>query len=249
MHRLEFDDHHPRVDLGRAQVGVPGQRLDEAHIGAVLQHVRGAGVTEQMARAVQRPGQLHPLQPRAVDRLLDDPRELLAGQLQALLREEQRMLAAALVGPHLVAIPGKPGQRPVPNRHHAVLFALALPDLHRAALGVDVGHVQRNQLGATHAGAVQRLEDRAVTQTEFAGAGRVDDLLDLGDGEHVTRQARFLLRQVHLAGRVEQSRGIALSSGKAARHEGAASHRMPRSGVSTRLRVDTFLILSGICIL
>ena len=70
------------------------------------------------------------------------------------------------------------------------LSALALPDQHRAAFGVDVGQFQCDQLGAAHAGAVQRLEDGAVTQAEFAAAGRVDDLRDLGDGKHVTRQAR-----------------------------------------------------------
>lgn len=32
MHLLELDDRHPRVDLRRAQVGVPEQRLDEAHM-------------------------------------------------------------------------------------------------------------------------------------------------------------------------------------------------------------------------
>lgn len=84
MHMLELDDRHPRVDLLRAQVGVPEQCLNETDIGAVLQHIGGSRMTEQVAGTIQRPGQLHPLQLRAVDRLLDDPRELLAGQPQSL---------------------------------------------------------------------------------------------------------------------------------------------------------------------
>jgi thiazole synthase ThiGH ThiG subunit len=38
---------------------------------------------------------------------------------------------------------------------------------------------------------------------------------------------------------------MALSSEKLRRVKGAASHQMPGSGVSTRPRVDTFLILSS----
>jgi hypothetical protein len=167
VHLLELHDRHPRVDLRRAQVGVSEQRLDEAHIGAVLQHVRGAGVTEQVAGTVQRTGHLHPRQLRAVDRLLDDPRELLAGQSQSLPGEEQRVRFAVLIGAHLVAIPGKPRQSPVADRHHAVLPALALPDQHRAARGVDVGQVQRDQFGAPHAGAVQRLEDMLAIRLQI----------------------------------------------------------------------------------
>jgi len=39
------------VDLGAVQIGVAEHRLDEAHISAILQHVGGHGVAQQVATA------------------------------------------------------------------------------------------------------------------------------------------------------------------------------------------------------
>ena len=45
---LELVDRHVGVDLGALQGRVPEQRLDEADIRTVVEHVRGAGVAEQV---------------------------------------------------------------------------------------------------------------------------------------------------------------------------------------------------------
>ena len=42
-------DRHVRVDLGRAQIRMPQERLDEARVGAVLQHVRRARVPTMLS--------------------------------------------------------------------------------------------------------------------------------------------------------------------------------------------------------
>lgn len=47
----ELPDGHPRVDLGGGQVRMAEQGLDEANVGAILEHVSGASVSEGMARA------------------------------------------------------------------------------------------------------------------------------------------------------------------------------------------------------
>jgi hypothetical protein len=49
VHFLELADGHAGIDLGRGEVVVAQQSLDEANIGAVLQHVSGAGVAEEVA--------------------------------------------------------------------------------------------------------------------------------------------------------------------------------------------------------
>ena len=47
----EFVDRDAGVDLGRGEILVTQERLDKSRIGAVLQHVGGAGVAQQvMAR-------------------------------------------------------------------------------------------------------------------------------------------------------------------------------------------------------
>jgi len=49
---LELADGYLRVDLGRREVGVSEQLLDEADVRAVLVHEGGAGVAEEVAGAV-----------------------------------------------------------------------------------------------------------------------------------------------------------------------------------------------------
>ena len=51
MNLPQLADRNPRIDLRGREVRVPEQRLDEANVRAVLQHVRGTRVAEGMARA------------------------------------------------------------------------------------------------------------------------------------------------------------------------------------------------------
>src|SRR6185312_2788028 len=49
MDILQRPDAHPRVDLRRLDVRVPQHRLNEPHVGPVLQHLRRRRVPEQVA--------------------------------------------------------------------------------------------------------------------------------------------------------------------------------------------------------
>ena len=52
MHFAELFDGHRRVNLGRIQFGMTEELLDVADVGTTLQHVRGAAMPEQVARAL-----------------------------------------------------------------------------------------------------------------------------------------------------------------------------------------------------
>src|SRR6056297_3527877 len=76
---------HVRVDLGRRQVRVPQQHLDDAQVRAVVEHVRGEGVAKLVRR-----------QARAEtedDRVVADPLpDGLAGQAATASRNEDLLV-------------------------------------------------------------------------------------------------------------------------------------------------------------
>ena len=57
MNLLQLLDRDLGVNLGRAQLGMTQQLLDEPDVGPAFEHQRGAGVPEQVARAPVATGQ------------------------------------------------------------------------------------------------------------------------------------------------------------------------------------------------
>src|SRR5262245_14054053 len=52
MHLFQVRDRHMRVDLRRLQARVTEDLLDDAHVGAALEHQRRHRMTEEMTRAL-----------------------------------------------------------------------------------------------------------------------------------------------------------------------------------------------------
>ena len=159
--------HRAGRDLGVegsvVELGVPEQDLDDADVGAVLQKVGGEAVAQRV-----RP---HPLgDVRGLCRLDDDAMELPgADRLHRMLSREQPAVAVhhALLPPDL---PPLAQQREQVRRQHGIAVppALAAFDTQQHALAVDVGDLQRRDLGDAQAGAVSDRECRLVLE---AGGG------------------------------------------------------------------------------
>jgi len=144
---LELFNAHFGVDRGGVEFLVTEQLLDKANVSAVLQHVCGATVPQHVAAAF------------AFERGLFEPggdhaREDIRIEGFAVAGQEQRLRARVQTqaGAHFFEITFEPVNSPQAHRHHAVFFALALADVNRAALRVQVGQIEAAKLGAAHSG-------------------------------------------------------------------------------------------------
>ena len=138
------------ADLGVNGRGVeffmPQQLLDEPDVRPVFQHVRRAGVPQDVAAAFA-------LQPG-----LGQPRRHHAGhdiriERPAVAGQEQRLRARvqAQTRTHGLQVMLQPVNRPCADGHDAIFFSFAQPDMERAPLGVHVGQLDAAKLGAPDA--------------------------------------------------------------------------------------------------
>jgi len=130
---LELLDREMRVELRRLELGVIEQGLDHPRVGSVLEHVRRAGVPEEVATA----------------RLADVGRvHVVADHLgQAVWSEgfpevgQKKSVVApgrAEARPSLLEVLVRPGERPLADGNHAVPFPLAQADEDETPLGVEI---------------------------------------------------------------------------------------------------------------
>lgn len=82
MNRFQFIDTDPGVNLRGVEIAVAEHRLDEADVGAVLEHVRGHGVSKQMTRANR-------IDTGLGDVAFDSRRQGAASKALAFIRQEQ----------------------------------------------------------------------------------------------------------------------------------------------------------------
>jgi hypothetical protein len=131
--RLEGPDRDLDVDLRGSELGVAERLLDVAHVGPALEHQGCHGVAEEMAASsFSQLNLVHVI----TDQLGQRPRREAFSH-----HGEKHHSAVGLdhqLGPDLHAVLLDPGQRPLADRGHPILLALALTDQHRAALVVDV---------------------------------------------------------------------------------------------------------------
>ena len=150
-------DLHARVDGRRLQPLVTEQLLDVPHVGAASQQVRGAGVAQHVGRD-PRPN-AGPLRVPPHDELDRDGLEA-----PAVAREEERLLGGcderAADGSPLSRDRGP--RRARREREEAVLAALAAADEESPFAEIHVREVEAHALREPDAGAVERLEERAV---------------------------------------------------------------------------------------
>src|SRR5258706_4721320 len=143
---------HVGVALGRGETAVAQQLLDETEIRARPQHVGGEAVAEGVGR--------DPLGDAGAPRAgADDAQRAPRGEPAAPRVEEKR--------PAPPAAPGQVGreglERRLPDRHHALLAALA-EDAHGAPALVEIVDVEAAALGHPQPARVEQLEQRAIAR-------------------------------------------------------------------------------------
>ena len=170
----QFARRQVQVDHRVARVGVPQQGLDDGQLGAAVEQVGGETVAERVR--VDGLGDAGP--PGGFPAGVPDGflRDRLVGASRLQTRKEPAVasLHGAIVGPELV-------EQFRAERHLAVFAAFALADADHHALLVDVLGPEVAQLGAAHAGGVERHQNGAVAQI----GGGVDQA-----GDFVRAQAR-----------------------------------------------------------
>ncbi len=203
---LQLAERDLRVDLRRRKVRVPQDHLDVTDVRAVLQHVRGARVAEQMAGAGMRDASV-------LEMTFDEIAQPSRRERPAVIMQEQRMpiVSAFKLGAHFAQVLVDPRTGALPDRHHAILVALAVADHECALREVDLVELQVNELHAPDAARVQRLEDRAIAHTERRrDLALVQHVLDIRDREDPARQGFGLSRQLEVRGGVIQKMAIGL---------------------------------------
>lgn len=132
--------------------------LDEPDVGSVLQHQGRHGVSEQVAGAGLADVCMGHIVP-------NKRRQTVRRERLAKARQEQ----GAIVGParklrsHVIPVFDDPRRRSITYRDHAVLLPLAHPHRHRATLGIEVIELEIDDLHSPHAGRIERLQNRSIS--------------------------------------------------------------------------------------
>ena len=145
-----------RVELRRGDVGVPQELLDDAQVGAALEHVGG----EAMAQRVR----VKPLDPHDGAGLGHERVHALAREAPAAVVEEHRRGRDARtheLGAPLLEVLGQHACRRPHDGDDALLVALA-HDAQHLLVEHDLAKVQAAQLGDAQAAAVEHLDDGVV---------------------------------------------------------------------------------------
>ena len=184
MNELELADAYAGVDGGGLEVFVAEQLLDVADVGPAFEHVRGAGVAEQVAPALFAPDT------GVADAVPDQAGEHVGMEAFAVAADEEALLAgnAGEQRANVVEVFLDPAQGARADGDDAVLHALALADEHGSLVAVEVAQVELHEFAAPHAGGVEELQYGAVAQAERVGdVGYGEDGLDLAGRRGVVR--------------------------------------------------------------
>ncbi len=157
---------------------MPEQLLDRAQVGATLEQVCGEGMT----------------QPVGVG---DEPAKRRGVESPAARRDEEGVLRTVdELRPALVEIARNEMRRLFAERNHAVLPALAVPNVHQLLLEVDVAEIEGDCFCAAEPGRVDELDQRAIAAGERAVAGDAGhDRVDLAELRRIGQTARAAGRQ------------------------------------------------------
>ena len=195
---LELLDADLGVNGGGFQLLVAQKLLDETDVRPSFEQVDGRCVPHQMtASGAADVGGLEPFgnltaQHIGVEGLA------VTGQKEVRLLGVQQQARA-----HLVEIAGEPFQRAAADGYHAVLVTLALADVERLALAVQVGDMKAGQLAAADAGGIEGFQNGAVAEAEgITDVGDGEDGAGFAEAERLLGKVLFLAWQFKFRGRV-----------------------------------------------
>ena len=161
---LEFLEGGVGVDFGGADAFVPEQFLDDADFGPVVEHGGGEGMAQHVGAALLLCGD-------AAEVVLYDILDMVALDASGAGADEEGVVVGHVVK-HLVAHTEVFAELRFGFGHEgydALLVALA-GDLDGVVAEVDVAGVEPDELGQSHAGGVEELEDGVVAMA-FVGVG------------------------------------------------------------------------------
>jgi hypothetical protein len=143
---LKLFDADLGVNRGRVKFLMSKQLLDEPDVRPVFQHVRRAGVPQDVAAAFA-------LQPGLGQPRRHHARDHVGIERAAVAGEEQRLRARvqAQTRTHGLQVMLQPVNGARADGHDAIFFSLAQTDMERAPFGVHVGQVKAAKLGAPDA--------------------------------------------------------------------------------------------------
>jgi len=175
------------------------QLLDEPDVRPVFQHVRRAGVPQQMARG-HAPRHLFDPRGHHARHDIGIERAAVAGQEQRLRARVQGQTRT-----HGLQVVFEPVNGACADGHDAIFFALAQTHMERAPFSVQVGQFQAAKLGAPDARRVKKFQHRPVADAEGIGHVRHgQQFFDFRQGEHFLGQPLFHPGQFQFAGRIVQ---------------------------------------------
>ena len=157
---LEVGNGDFGVNAGGFEPGVAKERLDETDVGPVLVHVRGAGMTKQVAASGF-------ADLGRVDGAGDPVAEVAGAEALPVATEEEGLLGVVQdeAWPGLFEVAGEPLQGALPHRDEAVLSSLAA-EVEGSSGPVEVGKIEAHDLTAPRCGRVEGFEDSTVTDAE-----------------------------------------------------------------------------------
>jgi len=203
---LELLDREMRVELRRLELGVIEQGLDHPRVGSVLEHVRRAGVPEEVATArLADVGRVHVV--------ADHLREPVRREGLAQVRQKQGVVAlgATEIRAGLLKVLGSPGERSLADGDHPVLPSLAEPHEDKTPVGVQIVELQAAKLHAADSRRVERFHHRAIPKPHRGQDVRLaEHKLGLAGVEDVARKTLLKLRKIEVGGGI-RGKQIALA--------------------------------------
>jgi hypothetical protein len=142
--RVDFSqlrNRHVGIDLGRRKISVPEQSLDVANVRAVVEHVRCAGVTKEMAGPPRWEPGIHDVPPHRIT-------ETVLCEGLAVVGKEQRVAGEVSYQamPNVAEISSDPKRCPPCERCHAIAPALPTSDEDRSGFQAHIAQRQSREL-------------------------------------------------------------------------------------------------------
>lgn len=164
------------IDLCGGETAVSEQRLDGVDVGAVIEHLGGKSVSENVWRVLlERRYLAHARTNNLVYLIHGDTDPFVAEEerLSGRIGESELLVAQGLIGLHPL--------RQLVSKGNDTLFAALAEDADLTELEVDVAVTQSRQFGFAHACLVQYIDDKTVAHRE-----------------EIVRIIHSFLRQLHL---------------------------------------------------
>jgi hypothetical protein len=181
--RAQVGRLHLGVALGRLEALVSQEPLDVADVGAPLEEMRRAGVTQQVGGELEVDAQAEGVHAVAEGVAVEAP--AFAAEEQGALVDvphELRPRALQVVEQRLLRLPAE--------RDDAVLAPLGFADEDLALVEVDVPEVELADLAPAHPRPVEQLHHRPVAQAERVLGEAADEAGDLSHLERAREVAR-----------------------------------------------------------